>query len=622
MNEQLDYVGLVKKAQCGDQESLDRLAEQARERLAVFVYRLTLEDDLTQEIVQETMFEMCKILGKLREADRFWPWLYGIATNKLRRHHRTESTRKRAAEGKVSLGQGRTLKEAQDGLQTMVSQELKEIVASAMKKLKTRHRVVLVMRCYDGMSYSEIAESMGCSEFSTRMLFLRAKRSLQKQLSHNGFGKGSLLAALLIFGKMTAPSEAAAANISVTAATMKVGALAGTVGLVASKTTVVSLATAGVLAVGSVTVGPQLVDSFREGGQANGNHSNMAVNPGGLVSEGEEHWYYFPDGADKPMMMRIKSNSDGGAYSQYLQNEQANYFYHNNQVHMNNHRIYAGDLSVMRLPTDSPELTEFLSQVEGGRGNRKMQYVPNTGKGLLVIATRNAESGDNKFWVTRHSNVLDEDYFRCDWPGSVRKYNNCDKMHERGWTYFEVSGSVAGRNVSGVGLIPFVYDAYRQHRPWLRLRVEPNLEIVDAGQDAYIRKLGSTGGTAYESGSFFAGLGRPWMGLHTIDTVRRDAALRNIWFETERVGDGKARVTLDCGAIEIVYTIDLDNDLVDTIEFVGDNGSEGMLSFTYLQDVDSVGSEFTRPSRRGAYGSQQAGPGISWLVRLEDGSLK
>jgi len=79
MDQQLCQMELVRQAQCGDKECLDQLAQQARERLRTYVYRLTQRDDLTQEIVQETLFEMCKVLGKLKRTDRFWPWLYGIA---------------------------------------------------------------------------------------------------------------------------------------------------------------------------------------------------------------------------------------------------------------------------------------------------------------------------------------------------------------------------------------------------------------------------------------------------------------------------------------------------------------------------------------------------------------
>ena len=52
MNDNIDYIELVEKAQLGDKESLNRLAEAARLRLRQYVQRLTLDQDLTEDIVQ------------------------------------------------------------------------------------------------------------------------------------------------------------------------------------------------------------------------------------------------------------------------------------------------------------------------------------------------------------------------------------------------------------------------------------------------------------------------------------------------------------------------------------------------------------------------------------------
>ncbi|HQG49592.1 MAG TPA: sigma factor, partial [Sedimentisphaerales bacterium] len=81
-----DTLELVRKAQLGDRDSLTRLAEAARVRLHEYVFRLTLQEDLTQDIVQETILEMLRLFGKLRQSDRFWGWLHGIAFNKVRNH--------------------------------------------------------------------------------------------------------------------------------------------------------------------------------------------------------------------------------------------------------------------------------------------------------------------------------------------------------------------------------------------------------------------------------------------------------------------------------------------------------------------------------------------------------
>ncbi len=617
MNQQLCQIELIRRAQLGDKQCLGQLAQQARERLRTYVYRLTQRDDLAQEIVQESLLEMCKVLGKLKKADRFWPWLYGIAVNKLRRHYRTEQKQRKLATS--SAKRNGTLKERQDGLENLVSEELKQIISAAMQKLRTRHKAVLIMRCYDGMTHSEIAESMGCSEFSTRMLFLRAKKALQRELSRNGFGKGSLLAALVLFGKMTAPSKAAAAQVSVTAAATKVGLLTGIVGLATTKTAIVSLTAVGALTAGTI-VAPSMLSKQGTEGLAPSVVSPQAIGQFDQSSNAEEeYWYYFPQGPAKPMMLRAKSGAVGDkSYWQILQNDRANYHYHDNNVHINNYRMWARDLSVLTFPTDDPKLTDFLSQVEPS--TKVMKHITAKGRGLLLIAARSKDS--NRSWAVRHYNVLDEDYFLSDWPATAKVFDNRDAMHKRGWTYFRVSGKVNGQNVFGTGRIPFVYAASEQYSPWLKLQVG-SLMIVDTYNDAYLDRLPSEQLGAYAGGSFFKGLTRPWMGLHTIDTVRRDAAEQRISFETKHTpGSRFAQVELIYKGFRLIYNIDLEMDVIDEITFSTDQGKKGNLKFSYLQSIEGAGgSEDFRPPRPRRRRASKNSPGLLWLVQLVEGSL-
>ncbi len=565
-----NYIELVKQARLGDEESLNRLTELARRRLRVYVYRLTLHEDAADDIVQESILEMFKVLGKLKEADRFWPWLYGIALNKTRRHERTQRRHKTVA----SQREYRTARQdGQEGLKSLVGEELRQIVSAAMHQLKTEHRAVLTMRCYDDMSYSEIAESLGRSEFATRMLFLRAKRVLERQLSRRGLGKSSLLTALVLFGKMTAPSEAAAANVSVTSATVKVGAAAGLAGIVSSKTAVVSLTAAGVLAVGTMvaTTGPD--KSMAGSGQTRLTNIE-AVRPKTRAKKPiEEYWYYYPTAKTEAVMMRLVKSDVGGrrSYCQWLQNEQANYYFDKRKstIYIRNARTWAKDLSVWRLPTDTGKLKEFLDRVQGRP--QESECIKRAGDGLLVIAkTGAAENNGPK--ITYHYNVLDEEYFRYGWPAGARVVDNRDPMHRRGWTYFTVTGEINAQPVEGHGRIPFVYAAARRYWPWLRLKLGQR-EIRECS---------------------FAGLARPWLGLHTIDTIRRDAAAEGIGFETKLLTRAaKGQVILNKETGRITYTIDMKNDVIEKITFHG--GSQGFLRFNYLADIDDVGSGFAEP---------------------------
>ncbi|MGE5295013.1 MAG: RNA polymerase sigma factor [Solirubrobacterales bacterium] len=612
----MNEIELVEQAQRGDRQSLNKLAAIARERLRTYVYRLTQKDDLTQEIVQESLLEMCKILGKLQKTDRFWPWLYGIATNKLHRHYRTEKAMKHAAASEERRRGSMT--EREEGFEDLVGDELKGIVSRAMQKLRTRHKAVLVMRCYDNMAYSDIAESMGCSEFSTRMLFVRAKKALQKELMSNGFGRGSLLAALIVFGKMTAPTKAAAAQLTVPATALKVGLAAGVAGLATSTTGIVSVAAVGALTVGSVvaTSGPKSAADSMINPLAG---RTQIVSPYATSNTAhEQYWYYFPEGPEGPMMLRAQSNN---ATSRVLQNDEANYSYQGGTVYINNHRMWLDDQSVMKLPTDSTEIRGFLAQVEGIR-NDIQPVSAKKGRGLLAIVERKKDDAAvGTPWTITSSNVLEADYFQADWPTDARIVDNRDAMHRQGWTCFRVRGKVAGRDVAGAGQIPFVYGTSKQHRPWMRLTIG-DCTLIDGGSIATVQKGQDESVSKYRQGCFFNGLSRPWMGLHTLDSVRRDAAEQRARFEMQLLGDGReARVVVTSEKTQLVYTIDIEADLVRRIDFTVNSAPVGSLEFEYLPDANVKGSEFAAPANRSERVTLQRDAGILWLVRLANGTF-
>jgi RNA polymerase sigma factor (sigma-70 family) len=613
-----EHAGWIKKAQLGDKECLNRLAEMARVHLYEYVFRLTLEEDLTQDIVQECILEMFKIFNKLKKADRFWAWLEGIAFNKIRSHYGRQWRHKTVSLSKTGFEMA-----AEDShmvVTDMVNRELKDIIFQSMLELEPRQRAILALRCYKDMPYSKIARLMGCTEFGAQSLFYRAKKALAKKLSSHGLGKGYLLAALVLFGKLTATTEAAAAKISVTAATVEVGTAASLAAMATSKTAVVSFATAAVIAGGAaaITLKADKVDKALYESEKLAPMSTSL--PAGVSKGTEQCWYFFPEGAGGAVMMRLLKLSDSGKdfTCQYLQNQHANYSYDKGTIYIRNARMVNPDLSVQRLPTDNEALSRFIARIEGRQAD--LETVPNRRKGLLVISTRSGDDGDRVWRIDHHTNVLEEEYFQFAWPESVKRIDRRDKMHERGWTYFRIAGHRNGKQISGAGRIPFVYETSKMHTPWLKMQLGRSLTILDTGAEAWVIDESGKVSARYAGGSFFAGLGRPWMGLHAIDTVRRDAAEKQIGFETRLMPGGeKAKVVLTCDQVKLTYMIDMETDLVETITFLADNSIEGELRFSYIQDIDSVGHEFARPKVGSYRGSRQNPPGILWFSKLADG---
>jgi RNA polymerase sigma-70 factor (ECF subfamily) len=616
MGEQDDFMELAERAQQGDKEALNRLAELSASRLRVYVYRLTYQDDLAQDIVQETMLEMVKVLGKLKRTDRFLPWLYGIATNKLRHFYRSEAAHRRV---NATRSERQEPSESRDeGLENLLSQELKEIIGSAIQALKTRHRAVLIMRCYDGLSYAEIAESMGTSEFGTRMLFIRAKKALQKQLSRNGLGKASLLAVLVLFGKMTAPTKAAAAQITVTATTVNAGLAAGAVGLVASKAALVSLTTAGALTLGTVAV-----KTYSD---------NMEVDPGpvgnGLTHRSKatanninKHVFVWLDGPKGPIITRSQSD-DSDNQSEWIvkQTRDRNFYYSREKgvVEQNNHRAW--NEHVMRLPTDHPNMIAFLAEMDGYE-SKLTGGITARGKDFLVSVV----DGPNQpveLETTQQRGVEHQDLFQSDWEAGMKIIDNRDEMHKRGWAYFKADGHIRGEHLSATGSLPFFYSTYKDgnHRPWMRLRVGEKT-LVDTDSGAYAYDASSKARVRFNSRSFFKGFARPWEGLHTLDTIRRDAAERRVPFKTEISKDRSTGiVVLALDPYTVVYTIDMDADWVQRIDINEGQTSVGKMIFQYVPSLTANGAS-VNPPRTTSRSITHPGIGVNWIAQLVSGTL-
>jgi len=576
MENDAEYIELVKKAQNGDRVSLDLLAEQVYARLSQYVVRLTLNEDLAQDIVQETILEMYKVFKKLKRADRFWGWIYRIAFNKVRSHYGRQWRHKTISLSELSSQI--TKDGASEGLADMVSAEWKQIVLDSMAQLEPRHRAVLTMRCYDQMSYSEIADFMKSSEIGVRALFYRAKKSLAKRLSHYGLGRGALVSALLFFGKFTATTEASAAEVVISSSILEVGLAGSLLGVAASKSAIVAM-TAGVMVVGSAVVAPSIDNIFPGNESGSGANSYQCTTESILqLGQGQnrnrQHWYYYPPGTSGAVLMQTESNSDKGAsYYQWFQNEQANFYKSNGRLHVNNYRMWNADLSVQMLPTDSRRLTRFINHIQ--ENNKKLDYVPYKEDGLMIIVKH--ETNGNYQQAVSRKDVSNEEFFRCNLPSGIRRIDNRDAMHKRGWTFFTVEGEIDGQLVKGKGRIAFVYDVCKRNYPWMKLYV---------------------GSKRIPESESFAGLSRPWMGLHTIDTVRRDAAKEQIWFDTKLLpGGAHAVVTLDHPQGKIEYTIDMEADLVEKITFLtSDIEKQGQLRFTYLQDIEDA-EDFAPPAK-------------------------
>jgi RNA polymerase sigma factor (sigma-70 family) len=142
--------GLIHHAQLGNKESMDLLVEVVKDRLRAYIYRLTLDANLTEDLLQETILFMLQSLNQLEHAEGFWHWLLRTAMGKVQHHYR-EMNRIRnieKSEPERLRASYRAAAASEEGLTELLRKELSEAVFKAMERLKLKHRNVLILRCF------------------------------------------------------------------------------------------------------------------------------------------------------------------------------------------------------------------------------------------------------------------------------------------------------------------------------------------------------------------------------------------------------------------------------------------------------------------------------------------
>ena len=601
MSNRTSVANLVERAQRGDREVLNRLAGAVKVRLYEYTVRMTLDEQLAEDIVQESLLTMVQDIKILRDTRQFWPWLMKIATNKVRNHHRRNG-RRTALLSKCS---SRSPGGAQDAVADAVSREIRQIVLSAMHRLPLEHRLILNMRCYEEMSFTEIAEVLDCRKFKARALFAKAKRALGRNLATSGLGRASLLGALVIYGKITARSEASGLATSVATASLKAGVLPTVAAVTTTRAALVAVATVGV----SVAATSLVVDKP-------GHDGFFANRPprASFVMEAQDHhqhWYYYPPESRDAVLIQIREAAEDRQPAwRWFQNAEGNYSCSDDTIYRVNAHYYSPNLATMRLPTDDAALTAFLDRVAASDaaplpvGPPAMEHVRPTQKGLLVVAGTNDEGPFTH--VRTGYDITDEQAFQNPWQQDVKITDCRDALHKEGRAYLKISGQIRGRAVTGTGRIPFVLAERRTAFPWLRLEVENSVILEDNSNAAVVCDNTGRIRRQFAGGTFLEGLSRPWEGLHTIDTIRRDAAGRRLWFETRNVVEGRqADVVVTHRDVKLVYTIDLDQDVVREITLYERESEIGQLQLEYvkaletgLDTINEAGSDHRRLSRQ------------------------
>lgn len=143
--------------------------------------------DAADDVVAETFLAAFRQRdGYDLERENARPWLYGIATNLIGRHRRTEVQQYRML---ARTGHDAVTEPFTDRVDAAVSAEgMRGQLAAALARLPAAHRDTLLLVVWGGLSYPEAAAALGVPVGTVRSRMNRARGRLRRSLARAGGG--------------------------------------------------------------------------------------------------------------------------------------------------------------------------------------------------------------------------------------------------------------------------------------------------------------------------------------------------------------------------------------------------------------------------------------------------
>lgn len=171
-----------------DTAAFEELMRRHQRPVVAFLARLTGNLDVAQDLAEETFVRLWQSAPRYRPTAKFTTWLFTIASRLSTDHARRMEVRRPVSletpAGKGQRSPAETLSDAAPTADEAVARaETSALVQEAVRSLPLEQRTALVLCEFEGLSYAEAAQAMGCTVKSVELRIYRAKQALRERLA-------------------------------------------------------------------------------------------------------------------------------------------------------------------------------------------------------------------------------------------------------------------------------------------------------------------------------------------------------------------------------------------------------------------------------------------------------
>ena len=179
---------LVARTIGGDADSLNELIHRWERPIYALAYRQIGREEDARDVCQDTFLRAYRGLNGFRGQAKFSSWLYRIALNLcrdwMRRERRTPVVQ---APEDMDLMDLAAAREPSESIEDRVGRhDLTRAVERAMALLPEEQRTAIVLKEYQGLTFQEIADLLGCPLSTVKTRLYQGLTVLRRELARAG----------------------------------------------------------------------------------------------------------------------------------------------------------------------------------------------------------------------------------------------------------------------------------------------------------------------------------------------------------------------------------------------------------------------------------------------------
>ena len=145
----------------GDRSAISELIERHSLRVRSYIGMMVKDDDIANDIFQETFIKAVKVIdeGRYTDSGKFLSWVLRIAHNRVLDHFRREKASRQITEREAGYDVIGTMRISEPNTEDeMVQGEIEQTVRNLIDQLPEDQQEVIRLRYYSKLSFAEIAE--------------------------------------------------------------------------------------------------------------------------------------------------------------------------------------------------------------------------------------------------------------------------------------------------------------------------------------------------------------------------------------------------------------------------------------------------------------------------------